>query len=236
MTPRLLGLVALVIAPVVVLSASPWAAGGSLFFLGMLPAGVGVLISVRVALVSGLVTAALMMGAVPFREQPVAGSLLMAAIGVAVGLSSTRGWHGVGSLAGPQTAFALIGAPMVALASSTVSADSSPAATVAMGAWVAAGGLWITLLGRLAGDALPSREPPAVPAAAGRYFAVALGLLAGIGAWIAMQWTTAPGAWWLLLTLFVVIQPSYAATMQRAAHRVLGTVVGAVLAAVVAGV
>jgi hypothetical protein len=145
-----------------------------------------------------------------------------------------RGWHGVGAYAGPQTSFALIGAPMVALASGTVAIDSSWAATTMMGGSVAAGGLWIAFIGWLARHELPTHEPHTVPMVAARYFAGALAALVGIGAFLAMQWFTTPDAWWLLLTLFVVVQPSYAATLQRSAYRVLGTLLGAVLAALAA--
>jgi uncharacterized membrane protein YccC len=233
MTPRRVLLIALAAAPMVILSAT-WSANAELFFLGMLPAAVGLLINVRVAAAGGVLTGALMMLAIPLRDEPVTGALFMAAIGGAVGLSSVRGWHGVGAYAGPQTSFALIGAPTVALASGTVAADSSGAATTMMGAYVAAGGLWIAFVGWLARHEIPPHEPKTVPADAARYFAVALAVLVGIGAFVALQWATVPNAWWLVLTLFVVIQPFYAATLQRSASRVLGTVLGAVFAAIVA--
>jgi hypothetical protein len=234
MTPRRVSLVVLAIAPMLILSATAWSANGTLFYLGMLPAAIGLLISVRVAAAGGVLTGVLMMLAVPLRDEPVAGALFMAAIGAVVGLSSVRGGHGVGAYAAAQTSFALIGAPMVALASGTVAIDSSLAATTMMGGSVAAGGLWIAFIGWLARHDLPTHEPDTVPTVAAQYFAGALAALVGIGAFIAMQWSTSSDAWWLLLTLFVVVQPFYAATVRRSAYRVLGTVLGAVVAALVA--
>jgi hypothetical protein len=234
MTPRRVLLIVLAIAPMLILSSTAWSANATLFYLGMLPAAIGLLVNVRVAVAGGVLTGALMMLAVLLRDEPVTGALLMTAIGAVVGLSSVRGWHGVGAYAGPQTSFALIGAPMVALASGTVAIDASWAATTMMGGSVAAGGLWIAFIGWLARDELPIHEPHTVPMHAARYFAGALAALVGIGAFIAMQWSTSSDAWWLILTLFVVVQPFYAATLKRSAHRVIGTVLGAVVAAVVA--
>ena len=234
MTSRRLLLTVLAIAPMLILSATSWSANSSLFYLGMLPAAIGVLINVRVAAAGGVITGALMMLAVPLRDEPIAGAFFMAAIGAVVGLSSVRGWHGVGAYAGPQTSFALIGAPMVALASGTVAIDSSWTATTMMGGTVAAGGLWIAFIGWLARHEFPPHEPHPVSNLAAGYFAGALAALVGIGAFIAMQWASSPDAWWLILTLFVVVQPFYAATLRRSAYRVLGTVLGAVIAAVVA--
>jgi hypothetical protein len=234
MTPRRALLIVLAIAPMLLLSATAWSDNATLFYLGMLPAAIGLLISVRVAAAGGVLTGVLMMLAVPLRHEPVVGALFMAAIGAVVGLSSMRGWHGVGAYAGPQTSFALIGAPMVALASGTVAIDSSWAATAMMGGSVAVGGLWIVFIGWLARHELPTHEPHTVPTVAAQYFAVALAALVGIGAFFAMEWSTSPDAWWLLLTLFVVVQPFYAATLQRSAYRVLGTMLGAMIAALVA--
>ncbi len=231
--PRLL-LVALAIAPMLILSATTWSANASLFYLGMLPAGIGLLIDARVGVAGGLLTAAAMMLAIPLRGEAVAGALLMAAIGAVVGLVSVRGWHGVGGYVGPQTSFALIGAPTVALASGTVDLGTSGAATAMMGAVVAAGGLWTSFVGWLARRELPSVALHPVSGDVARYFALALAALVGLATFVAMHWATSPNAWWLVLTLFVVIQPYYAASLQRSAYRVLGTVLGAALAAVVA--
>lgn len=234
MTPRRAILIGLAIAPMLILSVTSFAPNGKLFYLGMLPAAVGLMVNVRVAAAGGLLTGALMVLAIPIRDEPVFGALFMAVIGAIVGVSSMRGWHGVGAYAGPQTSFALIGAPMVALTSGTVAAESSGGATWMMGASVAAGGLWIAFVGWLARHEFTPKEPRLVPPVAARYFAVALAVLAGAGAFLVMQFSTLPNAWWLLLTLFVVIQPFYAATLQRSAYRVFGTVLGAVFAAVVA--
>lgn len=231
--PRLIVLLLLTVSPMLILSATSWSANGNLFYLGMLPAAVGLFVNVRVAAAGGVITGVLMMLAVQLRDDPVPGALFMAAIGAVVGVSSLRGWHGVGAYAGPQTSFALIGAPTVALSSGTVAAESSSSATLTMGALVAAGGLWIAVMGWLARDALPRSPSTVVPAGAARYFAVALASLVGIATFIAMRWTNASNAWWLVLTLFVVVQPFYAATLERTTYRVIGTVLGATFAAIV---
>lgn len=231
--PRLIILLLLTVSPMLILSATSWSANGKLFYLGMLPAAVGLFVNVRVAAAGGVITGVLMVLAIQLRDDPVPGALFMAAIGAVVGISSLWGWHGVGAYAGPQTSFALIGTPTVALSSGTVAAESSSSATLTMGAFVAAGGLWIALMGWLARDALPNSPSTMVPVSAARYFAVALASLVGIATFIAMRWAHAPDAWWLVLTLFVIVQPFYAATLQRTTYRVIGTVLGAIFAAIV---
>ncbi|MGB0099023.1 MAG: FUSC family protein, partial [Nocardioides sp.] len=156
------------------------------------------------------------------------------AIGAAVGLSALRGWHVMTSFAGPLAAYALIGAPNVAISSSAVPAGSSLGAGLALMGFVAAGGLWTTLIGRYITAVIHLKPPPGVPLHAVRYFASALALLIGIATYVDMQWLDSSDSWWIILTLFVVVQPYYAATSHRVVARVVGTLAGAVLAVVVA--
>lgn len=231
---RLSVLAALVLAPIVVLSASPWSANSSLWYLGMLPAVMGLFSSPRLALGAAFLTPTWMGLALLLQDLPVAGAVYMTAVGAAVGLSALRGWHVMTSFAGPLAAYALIGAPNVAISSGTVPAGSTLGAGLALVGFVAAGGLWTTLIGRHITAVIHLTPPPGVPLHAVRYFASALALLAGIATYVEMQWMSSPGAWRIILTFFVVVQPYYAATSNRVVARVGGTLAGAALAVVVA--
>ena len=234
MSPRKVALVLLLVAPMVALMLSPWKHDGTLVYLGMLPAGVGLLVGRRAALAAGPLTAVCMAVGVSLGDWPLAGAAFMTVLGACVGLSAVRGWHGIGGFVGPQTAFALIGGPLVTLPSGTVSPSTSVAALAAMAGWVAFGGVWTALVGGLLTRGMHLPGPHPVPRRAATYFAVALAALVGVATYVAMGWVGSPNAWWLLLTLFVVVQPYFAATASRAVARVGGTVAGAVLAGVAA--
>ncbi|GAA3214236.1 FUSC family protein [Oerskovia jenensis] len=234
MSPRKIGLVLLLVAPMVALMLSPWKHDGTLVYLGMLPAGVGLLVGRGAALVAGPLTAVCMAVGVSLSDLPLAGAVFMTVLGACVGFSAVRGWHGIGGFVGPQTAFALIGGPLVALPSGTVAASTSVGALAAMAGWVAFGGLWTALIGGLLTRGMRLPGPKPVPERVATYFGLALAVLAGVATYVAMGWVDSPNAWWLLLTLFVVVQPYFAATLSRTLARVGGTLAGAVLAGVVA--
>ncbi len=233
---RLSALAAVLLAPMLVLSATSWSANSSLWFLGMLTAVMGLFSGPRLALGAALLTPTWMGLALLLRDLPVAGAVYMTVIAAAVGLSALRGWHVMGSFAAPLAAFALIGAPQVALSSGTVPAESSPAAVLATLGFVAAGGLWTTWIGRHLSAVLHLKPPAVVPLHAARYFALALALLVGVATYTSMQWLSSPDSWWIILTFFVVVQPYYAASSQRVVARVVGTLAGAVLAIAVSEV
>lgn len=78
------------------------------------------------------------------------------------------------------------------------------------------------------------KAPTVVPLHTARYFAVALAVPVGVATYIAMTWVTSTNAWWLILTLFVVVQPYYAAASHKVVARVAGTLAGTLLAIAVA--
>ncbi|MBE7700113.1 FUSC family protein [Oerskovia sp. Sa1BUA8] len=234
MSPRKAGLVLLLVAPMVALMLSPWKHDGTLVYLGMLPAGVGLLVGRNAALVAGPLTALCMAIGVSLSDWPLVGAVFMTVLGACVGFSAVRGWHGIGGFVGPQTAFALIGGPLVALPSGTVSPSTSLGALAAMAGWVAFGGLWTAMVGGALTSGMRLPGPRPVPERAATYFGLALATLAGVATYVAMGWVGSPNAWWLLLTLFVVVQPYFAATLSRTVARVGGTLAGAVLAGLVA--
>lgn len=226
----------LVVAPIVALSASPWAANGSLWYFGMLPAVMGLFVSPRVAFSASLLTPVLMGVALLLRDMPAAGAIYMALIGAGVGLSALRGWNVMGSFAAPLASLALIGSPNVAWAQAVMPAGSTWAAGLVLFAFTAAGGLWTSMIGQHITAVLHLKAPPVVPFHAARYFAVALAILSGIGTYVAMRWLNSPDSWWIVLTVFVIVQPYYATSVRRMIARVAGTLLGTVVAILVVAV
>lgn len=224
--------VLLLLAPVVVLSASPWQANAMWVFFGMLPSAMGVLVSVRHAAVTAVATGALVAAALALTGVPWAGGLLMAGVGAVTGLSSLRGWHLIGAAAGPSIAVALISHPFVAVPGGTVEAAADPATIFVAAGFVAAGGLWVALLGVGISRALPSRPHARTAPRTAAYFAVGLGAAAGVLSYICLRWLD-PMSWWLVLTVFVVMRPVYVSTRSRTVSRVAGTVIGAIAAAAI---
>lgn len=220
-----------VVAPMVALSASPLHANGSLWYLGMLPALMGLYTHRRLALAASILTPLLMGIALLLRDDPILGAVFLAAIGVATGLSAMRGWHLMGAFAGPLVAYALIGNLHVALPGGTVAADASIASGLVAMAYIAAGGLWTTLMGAFVIRAMGVKSPRSVPGHTARYFGAALGILIGITAYICMQWLD-PASWWIILTFFVVVQPYYSDSTRRMLERVGGTLAGALVAVI----
>lgn len=222
----------LVVAPIIGLSASPLSANGSLWYLGMLPALMGLFTNRKLAFVAALITPAFMGVALLLRDQPILGALFMAGVGVATGLSAMRGWHLMGAFAGPLIAYALIGNLHVALPSGTVAIDTSLASALTGMAYVLAGGLWTTLMGAFVIRAMGVKPPRSVPGHTAGYFAAALGVLIGAAAFIDMMWLDA-ASWWIILTFFVVVQPYYSDSTRRVIERVAGTLAGALIAVIV---
>jgi uncharacterized membrane protein YccC len=75
-------------------------------------------------------------------------------------------------------------------------------------------------------------RPRPVDTEAAVYFAVALAVLVGGTTFLSMTGLPGANAWWTILTLFVVVQPDYAASLGRVSARIGGTLAGAVTAAV----
>ncbi|MGP6170806.1 FUSC family protein [Microbacterium sp. A196] len=225
----------LVVAPMIALSASPLRVNGSLWYLGMLPALMGLFTHRRLALAASILTPLLMGIALMLREDPILGAVFMAAIGIATGLSAMRGWHVMGAFAGPLVAYALIGNLQVTLPAGTVVADASVTSGLAAMACIAAGGLWTTLMGAFVIRASGVKTPRSVPRHTALHFAAALGILIGIAAYVCMQWLD-PASWWIILTFFVVVQPYYSDSARRMLERVGGTFAGALIAVIVVAI
>lgn len=223
----------LVLAPIVALDVSPWKANGSLWYLGMLPALMGLFASRRAAFAAAGLTPVIVGISLLLRDlPPVLGAFYMLVLGVATGLSARRGWHVMLSFAAPLAALALIGDMHVALPEGRVPADSSAVAILASMAVLLVGGLWTAALGPLVIGKLHVSRPASVAGHTAGYYAAAMGGLVGVTSFVALTWLP-PNSWWIVLTMYVVVQPYYADVVTRVSQRVIGTLVGSTAAALV---
>lgn len=127
-----------------------------------------------------------------------------------------------------MTALALVSEPSAHL-------DGNVSAAVSMLAvpgFVLLGGLWVTFIGWVMLRDLPNTRIVPPSRAAIRRFALTLSVLIGVGTFVAMTWIPGGSSWWVLLTIFVIVQPDTQKTRQRLYFRVLGTVLGGAAAAV----
>lgn len=230
------GLIALALAPVLVLALGPWLAIAPVFMLGAL-AGAGAVLSGSASWVAiaGISTGVLSGIGVACGQVPLLGALFIAAMSALLVATSLRGVHLALAMAPISVCFVMVSPP--ALQSSAAGAgpaDISLSYCLALGAVIAFGGLWTGLLlfaaTRALGLNFPA-GPPLTKLGAWSYGAVLISTTAIAGYCILEFLPGSTGAW-VLLTLYIVVRPAAESSLLRAGHRILGTVLGVVLAAV----
>ncbi len=222
----------IVILPLVVVGFSPWHENTGLVYAGLLPAVTSLLISPRVAAGVALITPMLMFAGLMLGPTPWSGALLLAGVGAAVGWVAHYGLANAGTFVAVQVALATIAQPTATFL--LVSSPTTLRNALEVAAYVLAAGMWAVVVGTLLLYDVPHRRPAKIPAQAARDYGVVLALLAGGFGWVALTWLPASNSWWVLLTLFVVLQPTTEATRDRAVQRTLGTVAGAAAASALA--
>lgn len=163
---------------------------------------------------------------------PIATALLMFAIALLVGLSALKGLHPVAIFLALQPAITVIsGYPSVSFGQATpgVVGQALICAGVAIG-----GGLWALLVGAILLRGVRSGAPDPVPAPVVAYYTGALVILLTPTALIAATWFAGTNAGWVLVTILIVARPFYDESRRMIAERAAGTVVGGLLAAVLA--
>ena len=225
--PRRRWVVGLVLSvlPMVVVGFSPWHANTGLVYAGLLPAVTSLLISPRVAAGVALLTPALMFAGLMLGPHPWAGALLLAAVGAATGWVSRYGLATAGVFVAVQVALATIAQPTATFL--LVPSPTTVQNALEVAAYVLVGGMWVVVVGTLLLYDVPHQRPDPLSASDARTYAAILAVLAGSLGWIALTWLPASNSWWVLLTLFVVLQPTTEATRDRALQRTLGTIAGA---------
>lgn len=227
---RVLAAVLLALVPVIVLSLSAWSAATGLLVLGIVPtlsatpSGPRAMLSTAVASVSTALIAVLVANTGPWT--PWLGAAVVAALSLATGALAVRGLHPVGAaaisfaayvLVDPSSAIDVLGAALPAWGSAALVAGG-----VLLGcAWVLGA---VTLLLR------GVRLPPA-PAAATLPYGVLLAVLCGLFTLVCVLWFAGTNAWWAVMTVAVILQPTQDETRTKLRGRIAGTVLGCTVAA-----
>ncbi|MCW2690114.1 MAG: hypothetical protein JWR37_5004, partial [Mycobacterium sp.] len=151
---------------------------------------------------------------------------------ILVGISALKGLH-------PVTIFVAIQpAVMVVSGYPSVSFDGTTPGVVGQAlicaGLVVLGGVWAVLLGAVLLRSDSSGPPDPVPAPIAAFYTSALVLLLVPGAFIASTWFLETTAGWVLLTILIVTRPTYDESRLMIVERGVGTVIGGILAAVVA--
>lgn len=218
--------------PAMVTALTPLAPGLPHVLAGTAVGVVGSLYGRPVGLGSVIGAAALIALAGMAAPWPAAAAALMAATGLAIGACARRGWHPAAVQAGAWPATVLIAARFEVPGLDWTSHGAGQILTPALLA--AAGGLWAVALAAVAGDRFPRFTIAPVDPLSARLYGAALAVLLGATAFVAATWLPGSLAGWALLSILVIVKPGLADTRQRLLARSVGTMLGGLLAAGIA--
>jgi hypothetical protein len=177
-------------------------------------------------LVTALLSAAVML-ALPAAPYPVAAGLVMAVTALLYGLSARRGLTSMIVTAPVMVAFAIAEPPKI-------QQDSFVAEVIVVGLFVALGGVWGTAFGSFLGRKVPRKTPPLSSWATAVTFAITMAVVTGVTMGIVVATGIGHTGAWILLTIFMVVQPVLHQTFRKSVERALGTALGFGIALVVA--
>ncbi len=230
--PRVLGAVLLALVPVVATAFSPWAAATGLLVLGMLPtltaAGSGPKAMAASAGVSGVTAFLAVLAASAGPWVPVLGVALVVVLSLATGALAVRGLHPVGAATISLAAYVLVDPSSVVAFLDTRIPSLTAAGLVAVVILLGCAWALAVVAVMLRGVRLPAnREAATLP------YGVLLAALCGGFTLICVLWFAGTNAWWAVLTVAVILQPTYGQTRTKMYGRILGTVLGGTTAALV---
>ncbi|GAA4715083.1 FUSC family protein [Pseudonocardia yuanmonensis] len=235
-TMKQVGLTLLVVLPLFVpdgvIEFTPLGPAAAFVIAGTLPAVIAWMFSPRYAVATIPLAALLNFLAVLVFGHPIATALLMFTIAVLVGLSAVKGLHPVAIFLALQPAITVIyGYPSMSFGQITpgVVGHALICAGVAIG-----GGLWALLVGAILLREERSGAPDPVPAPVVAFYTGALVILLTPTALIAATWFAGTTAGWVLVSILVAARPSYDESRLMIVERGAGTVVGGLLAGVLA--
>ena len=153
-------------------------------------------------------------------------ALLMLVVGIAVGLTARPGWN-AGMILAPIT-IALI------LATPPTGSDHSLAVSIRCAIILLASGVFAAIVGALVTMKGPVQEPK--PNSPGRSlnYGLTLGILLMIAAWFTVTLESGKPGMWAMMTIILVIQPVVKDSFSNALQRAGGTVIGVVIAILLA--
>ena len=225
--PALLSVV-LVLFPVVpVLLMEPLGVGAAAgtFVLGSI-AGLlaAVLVGGRFALGVAAVVALANFIALLAAPNALAAGLVMAVVSLLYGLTARRGITSVVVMAPESVAFTLAEPPQV-YPHSSVGVNA-----LVVGLAALAGGLWGAGVGSVLARRMPRPHLPAVSFEHALIFGLTLAAVTGMSMGVVVAMQLQHGGAWLMLTLFLVLQPGLHDSWRKTRERVWGTLLGFAIA------
>ena len=168
---------------------------------------------------------------------PIIAVLWLALVGVGIGVNARIGYRSIGIQVALWTAFPIFSPRQLDITSKlqlleTPHPDARLALLSAVGVLI--GGAAMTML---AAWLLPARPAPAARPADRRtaiVMSIATGVILGMATWVVLTYAHVPGAFWMVMTIILLVQNDSASTIRRTAERVVGTIAGAIVAAAIA--
>lgn len=195
-------------------------------FAGLMPAIFSSLRrSVTVVAVLGVISAF----AAPAAPYVIIAGLIMGVTALLYGLTSRWGVTAATSMAAISVGFTIAEPPTV------IDGSSSLVNALLVGVLAATGGLWGAGVGTALSSGLPRRpHTVALSWPAVWTYASTMAIVTGIATAIVVAMGLAHGGAWLVMTLFIVVQPDPRATWRRSLDRAWGTLLGFGIALLIA--
>lgn len=229
--PRVAAIVALLAAPAVLAQQFWLPSSAGVFILGSLPATIAVVVvGPRRAWQIALAAAASGTVAASFTGNAWLGALLIASLAGYAGYSARYGNQSPVLFVPIVTSFIVISPPDLVDRAGQSIKDPSYAGIVGIALLI--GGCWAALLGHaFTRDFQRAVAEPVLESVATGY-AIALAASTGIATFVAAYFFPGSTGAWVVLTILLVMKPKATDMWRTARHRVGGTLLGAVVAAV----
>ena len=215
--------------PALLLAPLGWGAAiGPFLFAAMAAMLAGMLVGVRFALIITAGVTVANMFALVAAPYPVWAGLVMAATALMYGLTARWGISSLIGMAPVAVGFTIADPPMLE------SQGTLLANVLLLGLFTALGGLWGSGFGAVLGRKIPHQRPPLTTWRRTVMFAVTMAIVTGVTAALVVSSGIGHTGAWILLTIFLIVQPALHQTFRRSIDRALGTVFGFGIAFLVA--
>ncbi len=159
-------------------------------------------------------------------------ALLVAAVGMTIGMTARRGLSSPILMVGIVTGFLVMSPPELGQGETPLHFTLNPTLSTAI--LLLLGGLWALLVSSLVHKKTPSTlETGSRQLSELIPYALALTVSTGVATYFLVRLDTGSMGAWLILTIFVVLKPDGTQTIERTRSRILGTLAGAVIAFVI---
>lgn len=228
---RLALLLVVAVAPFVALTLWVWQGALGVAFYGVLGSALcWIIVGTRITVLNVLAIAVLSIVAMLCYGSPLATGVLVLALGIGYGFAASKGL-------GPALLQIPILVPYFAMEPPPLFSDATPTIDagylLAVAFVVAFAGLWIALLLHLAMPHKTFKTPEVPDRNQALLYGAMLGIFSSAVVVAATIWNPESHWAWLVLTLYVLSNPTHLLDWTRLGHRVLGTALGFVLVIVI---